>query len=219
MDAKLIAFLIIGTVAMFLTMLICRRYIEITLFKTVLFSVLLTISGFVSVKLMFFIENGEWNGLSFFGAVIFVPLFLILVSYLIKERFVKLLNLSAPSICVMLALMKVQCLLTGCCKGRVLYENAAGEVVRFPSQIVELANALVIMAILMLFMRKAKYQGKIYPLFMIIYGGTRFLWNLFRQTEPFIWIMPAGNLWALVSIAIGLVWLLILRKKEAKAIS
>lgn len=218
MEIKLIIALSIGTVLMLGVMLVCRQWYHFQYWKTILTAPILTLFGLLSVKILFFIENGTWKGLSFFGAVLLIPLWFILVARLLKESYLRLLDNCAPAICIMLALMKLECVLTGCCKGRILYENAAGGAVRFPSQVVELVNALAVMVILMLFMRKQKYLGKIYPLFMIIYGGTRFFWNLFRQTEPFIWIMPAGNFWALVSIAIGLVWLWLLRKKEEKAI-
>lgn len=213
MNLILLVALALGTIVMLLIMMICRKWVQIGKIKMVLFSVLLTACGFASVKLMYFIENGDFVGLSFFGAILFVPLFLIVVSFLMKELLKKLLDLSAPAICGMLAIMKLECIRSGCCGGRLLYsyyEEGAIKGVYFPSQIVELLNSLMVMVILMLFMRKPKYQGKIYPLFMIIYGGTRFIWNLFRQTEPFIWIVPAGNFWSVVSILIGCAWLLIL---------
>ena len=213
MNFILLAALALGTIVMLLIMLICRKWIAIGKLKIPLFAVLLTACGFASVKIMFFIENREWSGLSFFGAIFFVPLFLFLVAFIIREPLKKLMDLSAPSICGMLAIMKLECIRSGCCGGRLLYsyyKDGAINGVYFPSQIVEFVNALAVMVILMLFMRKSKYQGKIYPLFMIIYGGTRFLWNLFRQTEPFIWIMPAGNFWSLISIMLGCAWLIVL---------
>lgn len=218
MVPELIKAVSIGTVLMLGILMICRRWYLFPLWKTIATAPILTLCGVLGVKVLFFIENGTWKGLSFYGAVLLIPILFLIVARLIKLPYSQLLDNCAPAVCVMLAWMKVECVTTGCCKGRVLFENAAGEAVRFPSQITELVNALVIMVILMLIMRKPKHRGKIYPLFMVIYGGTRFIWNLFRETNPFIWILPAGNFWSLISIAVGLVWLLVLRKKEENTI-
>ena len=60
-----------------------------------------------------------------------------------------------------------------------------------------------------------KNRGTIYPWYLIIYGGVRFVLNIFREewvtTEM---IMPFGNIWSLVSIAIGVLWLLWIRKHK-----
>lgn len=211
---RLVIALLIGTVLMLCVHLFCSRWYSLPRRKVVLNAPVLTVCGVASVKLMFFIESGRWSGLSFFGAVLFVPLLYLLVSKLMKERYSDLLDISAPSICVMLALMKVQCVVTGCCKGKVLYETTAGEVVRFSSQISEMITALLLMVLLMVIMRNEKNHGKIYPWFMVLYGITRFGWNLLRETKPFVWVLPAGNFWSLIAIAIGVLWMLIDRKKD-----
>lgn len=66
----------------------------------------------------------------------------------------------------------------------------------------------------MIIMRKQKNRGRIYPWFMVLYGITRFGWNLLRETKPFVWVLPAGNFWSLIAIVIGVLWLLIDRKKD-----
>lgn len=211
---RIVVALLIGTVLMLGVHLFCCRWYSLPRKTVILNAPVLTICGFAGVKLMFFIESGGWTGLSFFGAVFFVPVLYLLVSRLLKAKCSDLLDISAPSICIMLALMKVECVVTGCCKGKILYETAAGEVVRFPSQIAEMINALFLMVLLMIIMRKQKNRGRIYPWFMVLYGITRFGWNLLRETKPFVWVLPAGNFWSLIAIVIGVLWLLIDREKD-----
>lgn len=218
MSNALIVALVAGTLIMLIIMLICKRWITIGIPKTVAFAVLLTACGLASVKIMFFIESGGWSGLSFFGAVFFEPVFLLLLALILREKWKTLLDLSAPSICGMLMVMKLHCIRFNCCKGRVLFENAAGEAVRFPSQVVELVAALVLAVVLIRMMREEKNRGKIYPLFMVSYGVSRFILNLCRETTPFVWILPAGNFWSLVAIVIGLLWLLILKKRTGMVV-
>ena len=105
MNYYLVLALLIGTLAMLGVMLLARKWIVVKCSKVILFSVLLTVCGFASVKLMYFIENGEWDGLSFFGAILFEPLFILLLSLILREKWTTLLDLSAPSISVMQAVM------------------------------------------------------------------------------------------------------------------
>ncbi len=212
----LIAALVIGTAAMTAVMLLCRKWIQAPIAKTTVYSILLTICGFASVKLMYFIENGEWEGLSFFGAILFEPLFILLLSLILREKWTTLLDLSAPSISVMQAVMKLECLRSGCCSGRLLYMNPeTGKQFVFPSREVELIAALLIATLLVYLISRKKNQGEIYPIYMVIYGIVRFALNWFRNSrEAFVWLLPAGNFWALVAILIGAVWLLILRQEK-----
>ena len=133
-----------------------------------------------------------------------------------------LMDFCAPAECVMLALMKYQCLVDGCCSGRVMLEIAMDGSVVFPSQIVELINALLLMAVLMGMAFFKKWRGKIYPWYLVIYGSTRFILNFFRaDIEPLLLGLPAGNLWSLLSIFIGILWLIdrkivIVKKQSSK---
>lgn len=107
----------------------------------------------------------------------------------------------------MLAILKMQCAVNGCCVGILLTITADGTYIRFPSQIIELLNALVLMVILLWLIRKGTWQGRIYPIYMLLYGITRFILNLLRDTKPFLLGLPAGNFWSLVAIVIALIWL------------
>ena len=67
--------------------------------------------------------------------------------------------------------------------------------------------ALGITLVLLLLLCRGKHAEKLYPLYLVIYGGTRFVLNFLRETRPFVLAVPAGHLWSLVSILIGLLWL------------
>ena len=215
MSIEFIAFLGIGTTAMFLTMLFGqRKRRRVALLKLPIAAILLTAVGVFGAKIMFFVESGRWGGTSFFGAVFLAPVLMAAVALLLRVHIADLLDLCAPAECVMLAILKVQCFLVKCCGGRTLWQTGSGVTVVFPSQIAELCNALVLMAVLLLLMRKETMRGKIYPMYMVLYGGTRFCLNLLRETTPFLLGLPAGNFWSLISIFIGGVWLLMTRRSQ-----
>lgn len=162
------------------------------------------------------IEMGSWGGRSFYGTVFAPPLFIYIYSKMSNTSWRKLIDICAPAECFVLALAKIQCLIEDCCQGRMMTSIFTGKEFRFPSQITELVNALIITGILMLLIKRGKDEGKIYPWYMIIYGGTRFVLNLLRKTEPFVWVLPAGNFWSLIAITIGIIWIIQVNKNNVK---
>lgn len=211
----LMMFLSIGTLAMFVPITIQGIWYQIKWYKRLLVAVLLTIAGTLGTFILFYIENGTFGGTSFFGAVFFVPIMFIFVAWFAKIRYDVLMDLCAPAECAMLVIMKVQCQLTGCCGGIRMITN--GREYIFPSQIAELINALILCVLLLLLSRKVKNKGGVYPRYMVAYGVTRFVLNLFRDGGAAgVLGLPLGNFWSLVSIAIGIVWLIWVRRRTGK---
>lgn len=218
--AKLIIFLAIGTVAMGIPILVMSKRYQISWWKGVLTTVLLTVVGTVGTRLMYYIENRVIGGLSFYGAVFLVLLVFPIIALLLRVPCGKILDLCAVGECIMLALMKLHCIIGGCCLGRVMFTTGAGTAVRFPSRIVEMITALVIFTILFHWAWKGKNRGILYSLYLLFYGSTRFILNICREA----WVtkemlLPFGNIWSLVAIAVGLVWMLVIRKKNNEDIS
>ena len=208
MTPELITALIIGTIAMAAVMLLPRRWrAGLPMWKTLLSAAVLTVLGVLGAKLMYVLENGGFGGISYYGAVFFPPLFMVLLALLLRVPPLTLLDLCAPAECVMLALLKVLCLKNGCCGGRLLFTTASGGEIYFPSQIIELLNAFFLIVMLLFLIRKGTWQGRIYPIYMLLYGITRYILNLLRDTKPFLLGLPAGNFWSLVAIVIALIWL------------
>ena len=213
-------FLGVGTLAMFFAMFLCRKKYQIPVWKTVCLCILLTAIGLLGTKIMAFIESGSFAGRSFFGAVFLIPVLMSVLALAFREKISAVLDMTAPSVCVMLALMKVKCLIDGCCGGKVIYHNSQFQPVFFPSQAVEAAVALCIAILLIILILKGKFVGEIYPVFMIGYGITRFGLNFFRYAYRPIFIgLAVGNIWALVSIAVGVIWIAVsvVRKKKKGA--
>ena len=202
-----------GSFAMLVLMLLRRKaFPTVALWKIPVLSILLTITGVLGTMIMFFIETGKFGGTSFFGAVLFVPV-LMLPAMLLRIPFHTIMDLCAPAICIMLAIMKIDCLMSGCCIGKYLPSLGF----QFPSQIVEMIVALIILCILLWLERKGTETNKLYPYFMILYGTTRFVLNWFRYgLVPFVWILPNGNFWSVIAVLVGVVWLILLSKGSAK---
>ena len=217
MNLKTIIVLSIGTLAMLVLIAILMKRYKIDVWKSIPVSVMLTVTGTIGTYIWFFIEASWFGGRSYYGAVFIVPIVFYFVAKLMKIPHEELLDFCAPAECVMLAIMKYQCLVDGCCAGKVLRVLEDGTEVLFPSQIVELINAFAIMLILMTMGVLKKQHGKIYGWYLLIYGATRFALNLFRaESDPLLAGLPAGNLWSLIAVAIGIFWVCGYKIKIAK---
>lgn len=197
-------------------MLLQAKKYGITLWKIVPVAFILTVVGTLSTYAWFFIENLHFGGRSFYGAVFLVPIVFLAIAPLVKIPYGQLTDLLAPAECVMLSFMKVQCLVTGCCAGRTLLVTDGGEVVRFPSQAVELVAAYAIAIALLLMSYKAGHREKIYPWYLILYGASRFVLNFFREEWELYegGMPPFGTVWSAVAVTVGIVWIVLYNKKR-----
>ena len=207
--------LLIGTVLMAVPVLLQSRWYHVAVWKALVSTVFLTIAGTAGTYALFFVENQRLGGISFYGAVFLVPILFILVAWLLRLPYGTLMDLCAPAECVMLAFMKTQCMMTGCCGGKVIGTTAAGNPIVFPSQIAELINGLLLAAILMFLGHRRPNRKDLYPLYMVLYGCTRFVLNFLReQQSDFFLGMSPGNVWSIVSVLAGGAWLWILYYRE-----
>jgi prolipoprotein diacylglyceryltransferase len=198
---------------MLVLMLLRRKnFPQIQFWKYPVVSIFLALAGVIGAMLMAYIETGKFGGTSLFGSIFFIPILLLPV-LLLRIPFGTLMDLCAPAECLMLVLMKFDCLLSGCCFG--IYIPALE--LQFPSQIIEMITFFAVMLLLLKLERNEKNQGRIYGYYMLVYGSARFILNWFRYgVKPFVWILPAGNFWSLVAIALGLFWLFLSRKHTKK---
>lgn len=197
-------FFLAGDIALvFLLAMAVNRQLNLERWQLIAFSLTIVPVGLFCGKLMRLVEEGTWVGMSFYGAILFAPIMMILVGLLIKIMPSDMLDLCAPSGCIALVFMKIQCMITGCCAGKILRYLDNGRPVRFPSQIVEMVCGAILLVIILIIIRSGKQRGYVYAWFMVLYGGSRFVLNLFRETEPFLLGLSAGCYWSVVSVMIG----------------
>jgi len=180
-----------------------NKYYHMPMWKILSFTIAIVPIGYFCGKLMRLVEAGTWTGVSYYGALLFAPGLMVLFGLLLKIKPADMLDNCATAGCVALIFMKIQCKITGCCYGRILRYLPNGRPVRFPSQIVEMIFGIILLGILMKMISIEKYKGYIYPWFLLLYGSSRFILNLFRDTVPFRFGLSAGCFWSLISIVIG----------------
>ena len=220
MDDKLWLFLVIGTVLMTVPIVWIGRVYKQPVWKLLAATILLTVSGTAGTILMAYIEQGVIGGISFYGAVFMVPVAFAIVAFLLWIPYGKLLDLCAIGECVMLALMRVNCLISRCCTGRVLCVLESGKTLRFPNQMVELVVGLLLASVLIYWVyHKPHRQGSLYAWYMVLYGSIRFALNFMRE-EWAVWDpskrFPMATIWSVVAVAIGIAWILLKKNHNRK---
>ena len=219
MDPKLPLFLAIGTILMLAPILWVGREYKQPIWKLLISTVLLTVVGTAGTILMARIETGGF-GLSYYGAVFLVPIAFAVVAFVLWMPYSKLLDLCVLGECMILALMRINCLISGCCAGRVLCTLNNGAELRFPNQIAELILSLLLMSLLIYWaFRRPERRGLLYPWYMVLYGSARFVLNFLRE-EWALWDpskrFPMATIWSLVSVAIGLTWIFLKKRYDRK---
>lgn len=219
MNLNTIVILLIGTALMLAPMTLVGKKRGVSFTKVAPLSLILTVTGTLGTYLWFFVENGSFDGRSFFGAVFIVPVVFVLLPKLFGLSYGALMDMCAPAECIMLALMKAKCFLDGCCGGRLLWLAGDSKGVFFPSQLVELSVAILLCAALVWMAYKKAAEGTVYPWYLILYGITRFILNFFREDwDKADMIVPYGNIWSVLAVVIGVLWLIILKKRGSKAL-
>ena len=209
MTLKLVAFLAVGTVLMGVPIIRVAKEYDLRTEKALALTILLTITGTLGTYLMYYAENGNWGGLSFFGAVFLVPIVFLAVSFILQVPYGEAMDLCAIGECIMLALMKIHCMLGGCCKGRLLFVTQSGTEIIFPSRPIELVVALILFYLLYRWAISRKRTSELYAWYLLLYGGTRFVLNFLRaDTKTIFFGMAVGGIWALCAVVIGATCLL-----------
>lgn len=106
-----------------------------------------------------------------------------------------------------IALGRVGCLLVGCCRGvpyqglvTMRYEDG---ICRWPAQLVEIAFQLVIGAVFLVMVRRRMLAGRVYALYMMVYGGFRFVTEFMRETPKPVGAFSVYQVISVVLIVMG----------------
>ena len=197
---------------------------EIPVGKSTVTTLLVYGVAYIWIYVLFWIESGFQNfgGNNIVRGFIYIPLIAYPVARLLHIRWAAMCDFLAPCVCLTHGISHIGCIFVGCCAGYPadwgLYTpQYRGTAV--PVQLFEAATALVIFALLVWLSRRRDYRtdGKSFPLMLMLFGSTRFLWEFARNNEK-LWLGCSSLAFhALFMCVVGLEVWLALRKKEQKA--
>ena len=205
------------TVVMITLMQIRSKIYGVTALKSLLITLPVSVLGLLSTYVMYYLENLEFGGKSFYGAVLFFPICLLPLTWVFQMPMNKMLDYATPAGFALLVPFKLNCYLGGCCGGKAIWYSLDGIPTHFPSQIVEMFTAMIITGILLYIERKKAGKGLMYPLCLIIYGSTRLILNEYRNDNRiYLLNMTAGAFWSSISILLGIIVLVVIIQKNGR---
>lgn len=200
---------------MAILILIRRERYGIRVWKAVLLTIMLAACGVIGAKLLYALENGfRWGGISFYGSVWLIPILMPLIGLLLGLRPTITMDLCAPAVTAMVACLRFNCLLAGCCGGWLM--EFGGIAFRWPTQMMESLGDCLIMFWLLSIEQKEMWRGKLYGGFLLSYGGLRFMLEFLRNTPKNVIFLSNGQWFSVAALLIG--WLWIHKKHDIKAI-
>ena len=129
---------------------------------------------------------------NFFPNIFIGPITIFVLCIPLRNSPLKTLDICAPMVAVALVFYKIACFCWGCCYGVEsetfgMLNHKTGRV-EFPIQLVEAACAVVMLVILLMLVHKKNLKhGILYPLFMLMYCGSRFISEFWRDDYPAVW--------------------------------
>lgn len=111
-----------------------------------------------------------------------------------------------------IAIGRVGCLFAGCCRGTP-FDGAwavtdAEGVARHPAPIYEMLFSLVVGAVFVVLLRRGRMHGRFFAIFLLAYGGFRFLVENLRDTPEVAFGLSGYQILALTMLPLGLFGLL-----------
>ena len=145
------------------------------------------------IHVLCWIENGFTNfgGQNIVRGFIYIPLIAYPVARIMKIKWSKMCDFMAPCVCLCQGVSHIGCIFPGCCAGYPsewgIYCDRYGSSA-FPVQLFEAVTALIIFAFLVHWNKKRNYivDGKSFPLMLVLFGSTRFLWEFARNNEKIL---------------------------------
>lgn len=180
--------------------------------ESVPFTVVSYVLIYLWAYILAWVVNGfEWGHHNAIRVYIWFPVVLLFTCELFKLDWKTACEFITPSTCIVYGIARLGCNFTGCCYGIPAFWGIESVEVGyrcFPVQLCEAVTSLLIAAFIIRRARRRGYQpdGTLYPLMMIFYGGTRFLWEFLADNNKLFLHISELALWALLTCVIGLAW-------------
>ncbi len=217
-------FFALGFVSVFLVCVFYGRKIGLKLWQSIVTVLIVYPVAVLLMMVLCWIESGFRN----FGQnnIVRVFIYIPLIAYPVA----KLLKIEWKTICDLLALGPLAvhgishfgCIFVGCCAGYPfpwgIYQMQS-ETYLFPNQPIEALAAVVIIIILLIRAKKNKYvpTAETYPLMLVMFGSSRFLFEFLRNNEKILWGCSSLSFHALFMFVVGVIALIIIRRKKKSA--
>lgn len=199
----------------------CKNY-HISRWKALVLTLVVYVLAFGWMFVLFWAETGfrTWGGFHHVRVFVWLPIIVWPVSKLLKLDWVQSCDFVAPCLCINHGIGHLGCIFAGCCNGYScswgMYNPSLGYNT-FPIQLIESITALLIAVVVWQYERKKKFEvdGLAFPLMLMLFGYTRFLFEFFRDNNKLFWGISSLALHALFAALVGTIAYIVIKRKQA----
>ncbi len=209
--------LVIGMVFTFDWLMLNKKRLKLNWYQSLLTTIGQTAIGLFFSMLFAWIEVGfdfsKAASIRMYGLIFFYPLVYYAHAKVFKTDTRIVFDTFFIATIVFMFLARINCLISGCCGAIPIGPSA----IRLPIREVEMVLNAVYLLIAAPKVYKGKTTGRVYPIYLIVYGIYRFVIEFVREegdTILGIERLHLAHVWSLISIAAGIIILAIMAKKE-----
>lgn len=188
-----------------------REKLRMNWVAAIILSILEVAFALVYAKLFAKLEGG--GNMSLYGGLFFLPITYIIGALITRRRIRDVVDVFAVCTLITVFFARLNCLIAGCCLGKVIGETAY----RWPHREVELILYAVLLEIFIYRCSKKKNHGELYPIYMISYGTLRFITEFLRESDQ-IGVFHRAHYWSIICVVIGVAALIYINIKHRKEV-
>lgn len=179
----------------------------------ILVNVFAILGAFLMYKLEMLPYKEKGNGLSFYGTVFFLPIFMFIIGKIFKKNIKDYSDYWSLTVPMELAIVRIGCYLAGCCYGittkyGVHFPFDPEGVNRVPVQLIEMVLDFIVFGLLIINEKNKKNKGLGYPIFMMFYGIIRFIIECFRTNPKIILGLSNAHIFSIISFIVGIIFII-----------
>lgn len=209
-------------VGFFITLAECKRK-RLDLFHMLIGAILVVVGAMVGARALYVIEHlgrylvnpleafSVWQGgLSAIGGMLGAFLFAFLYGVVYKLPTWDYADAFVPSLCLGISITRIGCFLNWDDYGiasTLPWAVNAGDFARHPTQIYLALNGLILFFVFLRIRNNEALTGKLFPLFLVLYGSSRFFIEFLRDSERYVFQFTAAQLMIIPLILISIVFL------------
>ena len=196
---------------------------KIETWKSIVTTIIVYAITYIWIYIQYWIESGfkNFGGNNIVRGFIYIPIIALPVARLLKINWKQMCDFIAPCVCLSQGISHIGCIFEGCCKGFPsswgIY-NPWDKAILFPIQLFESFVALLIVIVIVYRAKRLGFisDGKSFPLMLIAFGSTRFLFEFARDNDKILWGCSSLAFHALFMALVGVTALLYINVRNNK---
>ena len=206
----MIGSVLVGSAILLCMLLLEKKRYQLTMKKLFAIHVIMTVFTTVGACFGSFIGGESILGLRLYGILIIDTIVMFVLPKKFQIDVGRFSDYMAAPIIAVCAIVKIPCLIVGCCSGKELFFDTAGNAVYFPSQIVEFSIWVLLTLWLVMIECRGNHKNLLWSIASIWFGLFRYLVDFMRKypTELHVFGMPASRFWPLFVVAMGVLFMI-----------